>query len=98
MRELSALKSLKHRNIVRYYGKTFTPEGNLCIIMELCDGTLDNLIKSPRWMLLAEVSFIARQIIIGLGYMHHENIIHRCSKAFSGRIFCQLIKKKFLIY
>ncbi len=74
------MKKLKHKNILGYFGCIMLLEGIFGIAMEMCEATLDDLIKSPRSLKLSEVSMISKQILEALAYMHELGIIHRyCS-------------------
>ncbi len=71
---------LDHKNVVKYLDGAMRNEGSLkrlSVIMELCDGTMDDLIKCPRWIKLLHVSLLAEQVMEGLAYIHSENVIHR---------------------
>ncbi len=71
---------LDHRNVVKYLDGAMRSEGSLerlSVIMELCDGTMDDVIRCHRWIKLLHVSILAEQVIDGLVYIHSQNVIHR---------------------
>lgn len=75
--EMTLLKSLNHENIVRYLGSS-TDESYLNIFLEYVPG------GSVQTMLMSYGPFeeplirnFIRQVLIGLSYLHGENIIHR---------------------
>ncbi|XP_019631077.1 PREDICTED: uncharacterized protein LOC109474996 [Branchiostoma belcheri] len=75
--EVDLLQTLRHRNIVRFLGTSL--EGNVVnIFMQFIPGgTLASLLA--RFGVLEEgvVSRYTRQILIGVEYLHNNNIIHR---------------------
>lgn len=75
--EMTLLKNLNHENIVRYLGSS-TTEDYLNIFLEYVPG------GSVQLMLLSYGPFeeplirnFIRQVLIGLSYLHGEDIIHR---------------------
>ncbi|KAA8915093.1 hypothetical protein TRICI_002752 [Trichomonascus ciferrii] len=81
--EISTLSKLSHSdasNITTYYG-SYLHGTKLWIIMELCiGGSVRTLLKAGR---LEEkyMSIIAREVLVGLSFIHREGIIHRDIKA-----------------
>ncbi|KAF9977124.1 ATP-binding cassette, sub-B (MDR TAP), member 4 [Actinomortierella ambigua] len=74
--EIEALFSLCHRNVLRFYTKTYH-EGKLAIVAEDAGGgSLENAIKS-RYLDWSNKSHIAEQIAHGLKYLHRKKIIYR---------------------
>ena len=70
---------IMHGNIVRYYDSWKCDESFLCIRMELCDTSLENLLKSKRGS-VDTASFyrhVFPQILSGLKYIHDKNWVHR---------------------
>ena len=82
-REINILKRLRNRYIIQYYD-IYSDDQELLIIMDYAEnGTLnkfinDNKDKEHNWSFNNE---LIRQIVIGLVYIHHENIIHRDLKS-----------------
>lgn len=75
--EMSLLKNLDHENIVRYLGSSISDD-NLNIFLEYVPG------GSVQTMLMSYGPFeeplirnFIRQVLIGLSYLHGEDIIHR---------------------
>ncbi|KAJ4793799.1 protein kinase family protein [Rhynchospora pubera] len=74
--EVSLLSRLQHENIVQYYG-TDRRDGKLYIFLELVtQGSLASLYRRYRFQ-DSQVSAYTRQILNGLSYLHHRNILHR---------------------
>ncbi|KAF9975957.1 hypothetical protein BGZ73_000183 [Actinomortierella ambigua] len=78
--EIALLERLRDRHIIQFYGKTFH-EDKLVLVMDYADGgSLQRAIKRRRlgW---PDRMRIAQEIIQGLAYIHHENILHRDLKS-----------------
>lgn len=79
--EEAILKKLRHNNIVRFYEKLQAPVDNPThdlYFMELCQG--GDLLRYVRKRQKVEESVakvLFKQIIIGIGYIHSEDILHR---------------------
>ncbi len=72
------LKDLNHPNVLEFFWITSKEDlSKVCIVTELCDGTLNDLVKARRWLSLGEVSRLSRQIMEALDYLHSNNVIHR---------------------
>ena len=73
--EISILLEAKHSNIVRYY-TSYRRElsGIKCvdIVMELCDGTIEDYKKSPRLFPKFSDQSICTQSAQGLDYLHNQ--------------------------
>jgi NIMA (never in mitosis gene a)-related kinase len=79
--EDNILKKIDHKHIIKYYD-SFLEKDDLCIILEYAEGgDLYSLMKSYR----RKKTFISEdkiwnytyQILLGLDYLHSNNIIHR---------------------
>jgi len=84
MDELLVLSKVKHTNIVKFIGACMTPP-NLCFIMEMCEGSLFNLIHVEKAG-FSERDVIKMAVDIGsaLEYLHAVKpaaIIHRDIKS-----------------
>lgn len=81
--EISTLSKLSHSdasNITTYYG-SYLHGTKLWIIMELCiGGSVRTLLKAGR-LEEKHMSIIAREVLVGLSFIHREGIIHRDIKA-----------------
>lgn len=76
-REMTLLKQLNHENIVRYYGSS-TDETSLNIFLEYVPGgSVQSMLKSYGPFEEPLIRNFVRQVLIGLSYLHGEDIIHR---------------------
>ena len=80
-REVSILKKVSHKNIIKYYSSFFDEE-ILYIIMEYAElGDLYSLIKHykkhSKYFDEIDLWKISFEILSGLEYLHSQNIIHR---------------------
>jgi serine/threonine protein kinase len=79
MGELELLKTLRHRNIVKYLG-SFKTRAHLYIILEYMeDGALSGLIRPGRFGPLPEslAAVYIAQVLSGLAYLHEQGVVHR---------------------
>ena len=68
--EMEILANARHDNIVRFLGGCVQPD-NLCILFEFCPQSLYDLLRQARSPLpLQQVLTIARQVALGLYYLH----------------------------
>ncbi|XP_075037113.1 striated muscle preferentially expressed protein kinase isoform X2 [Mixophyes fleayi] len=74
--ELSILSRLGHERIV-YFQEAFEKRSALIIIMELCskEELLDRVVRKTT-VCESEIRSFVRQILEGLDYLHHNNILH----------------------
>ena len=80
-REVSILKKVSHKNVIKYYS-SFLEKNILYIIMEYAElGDLYSLIKhyKKHSKFFSEIDLwkISFEILSGLDYLHSHNIIHR---------------------
>lgn len=74
--EIKTLRSVKHRNIIRYYDVK-KEKNTIYIITEYCNnGDLTNFILRNNFS-EAEILYYFSQIIEGFKHMRQKNIIHR---------------------
>ncbi|XP_073503449.1 striated muscle preferentially expressed protein kinase isoform X2 [Phyllobates terribilis] len=75
-REMSLLSRLSHERIV-YFHEVFEKRSALIIIMELCskEDILDRVVRKTT-VSESEIRSFVRQILEGLDYLHHKNILH----------------------
>ncbi|SCU83866.1 LAMI_0C05072g1_1 [Lachancea mirantina] len=75
--EMGLLKELHHENIVTYFGSS-QEGGNLNIFLEYVPGgSVSSMLNSYGPFEEPLIKNFSRQILIGLGYLHRKNIIHR---------------------
>ena len=84
--DIEKLKKLNHNNIVYYYDLDIQVVGNICniyIIMEYLERNLADFLdwykeeNKLKYLPLDLVSYISRNIVQGLAYLHQNNIINR---------------------
>lgn len=76
-REMMFLKELNHENIVRYFGAT-TDEHHLNIFLEYVPGgSVQSMLSLYGPFEEPLIRNFVRQVLIGLAYLHGEDIIHR---------------------
>ena len=79
LNEVRLLAGLDHPRVVRYHD-SFCEQGQLHIVMELCDGgDLSQLIERQEGVLLAEDDVWQHfaQTLLGLHHLHGAKILHR---------------------
>lgn len=76
-REMTLLKELNHENIVRYFGAS-TDENHLNIFLEYVPGgSVQSMLSSYGPFEEPLIRNFIRQVLIGLSYLHGQDIIHR---------------------
>ena len=77
LKEKWIMEELDHPNLVKILG-SFPIKGHAVgIAMELCDGSLAELITSDRKLARWEIAKLMRDMHRGLEYIHKQQIIHR---------------------
>ncbi len=77
-REAKAMTVLVHEHLVAALGFGLSPEGDMCLVMELVEGeTLRALLRRIKPFPPHGVAEIARQIAAGLAYAHGFTVVHR---------------------
>ena len=75
--ETNLMKKLNHPNITKIL-EVFHDEGYMLIIMEYINGgNLFSFVKKRRKLSEKIAKFLFRQIILGIKYIHSQNIVHR---------------------
>lgn len=76
-REISILKIVKHKNIIKLYEVMETPQ-KIYLVMELCEkGELFEYISSRKKLDEMVALKFFHQIVNGISYLHKQNIVHR---------------------
>ncbi|CAD8076940.1 unnamed protein product [Paramecium sonneborni] len=76
--EIAIMKELQHPNIAKIIDSFKLPPKNMVIILELCDGDLNKLMKKHGGKLPEQVAQNAlAQLMEGFKYMISKNYIHR---------------------
>ncbi|EGC36669.1 hypothetical protein DICPUDRAFT_150846 [Dictyostelium purpureum] len=80
--EINILKNCKSPNVVSYYG-SLQHEDNVWILMDFCAlGSIRDIIESTEKTLNeSQISFVVKNTLKGLIYLHKQNIVHRDVKA-----------------
>lgn len=77
LREARAASAITHPNVATVFGVQETPDGSVCIAMELIEGrTLRSRLKEGR-IPVDEAVRISRQMLLGLHKAHEVGIVHR---------------------
>lgn len=79
MREISALRRLRHENIVRLIDVVKDDSDNICMVMELCTNDLDSLIRAGNCQFwhAGQVKGYMHQLLLALQFCHESRMIHR---------------------
>ncbi|CAI5757573.1 unnamed protein product [Candida verbasci] len=81
LREIHFLSRLSHANVIQYF-ESFTQHLNMFIVMEYCGGgSCSELIKYHKKLNEDIVSYIIKNVLLGLQYLHGERKVHRDIKA-----------------
>uniref|UniRef100_A0A2I3SQD9 Tyrosine kinase non receptor 2 n=1 Tax=Pan troglodytes TaxID=9598 RepID=A0A2I3SQD9_PANTR len=77
IREVNAMHSLDHRNLIRLYGVVLTPPMKMVTELAPLGSLLDRLRKHQGHFLLGTLSRYAVQVAEGMGYLESKRFIHR---------------------
>jgi serine/threonine-protein kinase len=81
-REAQLVSNLRHPNLVDVVDSGSLPDGQLYLVMELCEGTdLRTLIRERGPLSLTRARDIVRQVSAALEYAHAHGVIHRDLKS-----------------
>ncbi|XP_041936876.1 striated muscle preferentially expressed protein kinase isoform X1 [Alosa sapidissima] len=75
LREMSLLSELDHERIL-YFHDAFEKKNVIVLITELCHDELLERLTKRTTIMESEVRSIIRQILEGIDYLHHNDIIH----------------------
>lgn len=77
IREIKIQIFLNHPNIIKLYS-FFDDQYRIYLILQLApDGQLYQYMKDGKKFSQESVSFLIRQILLGVDYMHEHHVIHR---------------------
>lgn len=77
-REVRALRSLSHRNIVRFRDADVDETGTYYLVLDWVDRNLNDLLKDPPWQGWDDLyDAIAKPMVDGLAYAHLQQLEHR---------------------
>eukprot|EP01080_Neovahlkampfia_damariscottae_P009324 gene9324-1411_t len=82
-KEIQIMGVCDHPNIIQYY-TSFIKSTKMHIVMELCEGSVLDLIKIKTKNGLKEpylLGSILKQVLCGLDYLHYNGLLHRNIKA-----------------
>ncbi len=75
--EIKIHSFLRHPNLIKLYG-VFNDDFNIYLFMELgCDGHLFQYMRNHGKIAEDATSYITREMLSGVKYLHRNNIIHR---------------------
>ncbi|XP_078210962.1 activated CDC42 kinase 1 isoform X41 [Callithrix jacchus] len=77
IREVNAMHSLDHRNLIRLYGVVLIPPMKMVTELAPLGSLLDRLRKHQGHFLLGTLSRYAVQVAEGMGYLESKRFIHR---------------------
>ncbi|XP_032823894.1 kinase suppressor of Ras 2-like isoform X1 [Petromyzon marinus] len=80
--EVLTYRQTRHENVVLFMGACMNPP-HLAIVTSFCKGrTLYAVVRDPKVPLdINKTNQIAREILKGMGYLHHKGIVHKDLKS-----------------
>ena len=85
LHETTMLSAMQHPHIIGFRAAQRAPDGQLCLALELCDGSLYSLLHERQHLSTSETSHfapaeifaVARGVASGLSYLHdHHSLLH----------------------
>eukprot|EP01027_Heterolobosea_sp_BB2_P009532 GEZU01014040.1.p1 GENE.GEZU01014040.1~~GEZU01014040.1.p1 ORF type:complete len:724 (-),score=155.71 GEZU01014040.1:23-2155(-) len=76
-KEISVMQNLKHRNIVQYVGTEWNNKHFNIFLEYVPGGSICNLVAEFGNFSESVIRVYARQILLGLEYLHELNVVHR---------------------
>lgn len=87
-KEAKLLSMMQHPNIIMYLDSFFDSQGDFCIVLEYADGKdLQKYLETHKQLSEKQVLQIFTQIILGLDYIHSQNVLHRDIKTANVFLF-----------
>lgn len=91
-KEATLLNMLRHPNVITYIDSFYNNAGDFCIVLEYADGKdlqkfLESHSDEKKALSEKKVLQIFTQIILGLDYIHSQNILHRDIKTANVFLF-----------
>ena len=82
-KELCVLRNLNHPNIVRYYQTDLSENMNsIDLLLEYVPGgSLKNILQKYHALEIEIIKNYSKQLLLGLNYLHENNIVHRDLKS-----------------
>ncbi|KAK3837920.1 MAG: kinase-like domain-containing protein [Linnemannia elongata] len=75
-RETKALRRTDNCHIIKLHA-AFQERGHLCLVLELANKSLENVLRQTKKLTLDDAKHYARGIAAGLDYLHQISIVHR---------------------
>ncbi|KAK8881683.1 hypothetical protein M9Y10_004443 [Tritrichomonas musculus] len=87
-KEAKLLRMMQHPNIIMYLDSFFDSQGDFCIVLEYADGyDLQKYLETHKQLSEKQVLQVFTQIILGLDYIHSQNVLHRDIKTANVFLF-----------